>query len=152
MPANFAFQQIPADLRKTIQELMKARKLVLFIADQGKRYSDIPWEPLDALTQSERITERRVKRQLVKERRKCLPPYDAAASRQPTAGVTFLDDEKLVTEGFISDTIETTHEPLVTSIDTDWENATLFMVAIDQCKALAMPTTTSQTPYSPARQ
>lgn len=92
---------------------------------------------LDAVKQGERITEQRVKRRLVKEICDLYAPYRAAADTKPHVRNNHLANT-LTTEGLIFDTVEHVHDGFVNDVEADWEDATHFMVAVGQCKAIAM--------------
>ncbi|KAF4820727.1 Heterokaryon incompatibility protein 6, OR allele [Colletotrichum siamense] len=143
----------PPGAKNTIQDLIRRGEVVL---------TCLPSEPrIDAetetsmseifdriMTSNERITQRAFLRDWLDETEEKRPPYSAGISQATSSTPTFSHDLRSMTvDGILWDTIESTHEPFPEDLDSDWEASTHFMIAVAQCKSMAMIQNHDLNPY-----
>lgn len=135
VPENFAFHQMPPGMKNEFRELLHREDFMLFVAHENPH---LPHKP-DALQQGELITERNMKRWLLQELKhsSSKPLYATATS---VDGFFKIDknEKTLQIKGILWDELEICHESFAEDVDTNWTDATRFMVAVGCCKHLAM--------------
>ncbi|KAF2173691.1 hypothetical protein M409DRAFT_15966 [Zasmidium cellare ATCC 36951] len=96
-----------------------------------------PQDQPGPLKEGELVTERQQKTKLLRSLEYSSPPYAAGGDVSFKVIVDSATGEANVS-GVLWDTIDTVHsEPFPDDIEGTWQNATLFMVAVGLCKALA---------------
>ena len=91
----------------------------------------------DLVKEGEKHTAQGTKLQVIRSLESTDSPYNAGAGEKP---IVSIDREKqtLTTQGILWDVVDIAHsDPFPNDIEAVWQNATLFMVAVGCCKALA---------------
>lgn len=148
------FDETSQNEGELVHDLFQQGKIVLPKAGEeeaSKRPRISDDAALDAVKQGERITEQRVKRRLVKDLCDMYAPYKTTATTKPYIRYNHLA-KTLTVAGLIFDSIEHVHDGFVNDVEADWENATHFMVAVGQCKAIALANPAAARLYQTAEQ
>ncbi|KAK2035331.1 HET-domain-containing protein [Colletotrichum zoysiae] len=149
-PQEFA-KYCPPDFVKTLQEMVDSKKLV-FGGLHDEHYVD-PRENLGFgaaqakfINANEIIKQRQFVRGWVDENKAKQPEFSAGLG----ADSQFVVDHSgkmAEVDGIIWDEIETAQAPFPEELHSNWESSTHFMVAVGQCKRLAM-NAQHTTPYT----
>ncbi|KAF9875134.1 hypothetical protein CkaCkLH20_07400 [Colletotrichum karsti] len=144
---------LPADARKTIQDLIDGGDLVLmrlpgFENTEPKDVSSINGRLEKILKSNERITQRSFLRDWLDEQNGKRPAYSAGLQAGVSNTPDFTPDLKgMLLDGIIWDKIESLSHPFPEDLDSDWEASTHFMAQVAECKRLAMIRHENLNPY-----
>jgi hypothetical protein len=149
IPTNFALHSVSPEIKEQFQEMLHRNDVILVVADESPHLPEKP----DALQQGELITERDMKKWLLQELQHSTskPLYETATSLNASFKMN-KSEKSLQVKGILWDELEICHRSFVEDVDTDWANATRFMVAVGHCKHLAISNKKASIKYATVNQ
>jgi hypothetical protein len=151
IPINWKIRKTLVASQDRLGELVLPRDVVIYVQDDRMHYSgDASTEPTrNPLYEGEITTERRMKSWLLQrlENTRSEPPYCATLKKELDAQVN-LSNRTLTLSGMILEAIESSCEPFVNDLESDWKRATLFMVSLGCCKKFATSHAAAKSKYT----